>query len=99
MSTLEPLVEFKGQKKKLDRDKGGVVFHECTEVTFDQLSDEVIDGYVATGEPRDKAGGYGIQAVGGSLIKSIHGDYFNVVGFPLRHFCKQLAKLLKEVSS
>ncbi|KAG7268641.1 hypothetical protein CRUP_020961, partial [Coryphaenoides rupestris] len=39
---------------------------------------------------RDKAGGYGIQALGGMLVEYIHGDFLNVVGFPLNHFCKQL---------
>ena len=49
--------------------------------------------YTCTCVSRDKAGGYGIQAVGGSLVEAIHGDYFNVVGFPLHHFCKQLLQL------
>lgn len=39
---------------------------------------------------RDKAGGYGIQALGGMLVESVHGDFLNVVGFPLNHFCRQL---------
>lgn len=39
---------------------------------------------------RDKAGGYGIQALGGMLVECVHGDFLNVVGFPLNHFCKQL---------
>lgn len=39
---------------------------------------------------RDKAGGYGIQALGGMLVESVHGDFLNVVGFPLIHFCRQL---------
>lgn len=39
---------------------------------------------------RDKAGGYGIQALGGMLVERVHGDFLNVVGFPLNHFCKQL---------
>uniref|UniRef100_A0A2R8ZEW2 Acetylserotonin O-methyltransferase like n=1 Tax=Pan paniscus TaxID=9597 RepID=A0A2R8ZEW2_PANPA len=42
---------------------------------------------------KDKAGGYGIQALGGMLVESVHGDFLNVVGFPLNHFCKQLVKL------
>ncbi|KAG7238804.1 hypothetical protein INR49_030348, partial [Caranx melampygus] len=41
-------------------------------------------------ESEDKAGGYGIQALGGMLVEYVHGDFLNVVGFPLNHFCKQL---------
>lgn len=42
---------------------------------------------------RDKAGGYGIQSLGGMLVESVHGDFLNVVGFPLNHFCKKLAEM------
>lgn len=42
---------------------------------------------------RDKAGGYGIQALGGMLVEYVHGDFLNVVGFPLNHFCKKLVEL------
>jgi len=45
---------------------------------------------------RDKAGGYGIQAVGGSLVKAIHGDYYNVVGFPANMFARRLTKHLQD---
>lgn len=71
-----------------------VIFSQGTEVTFDTLSPQVIDAYVASGEPKDKAGGYGIQGIGGTLISGIKGDYFNVVGFPLHRFCKEMGKLI-----
>ncbi|XP_072039936.1 probable bifunctional dTTP/UTP pyrophosphatase/methyltransferase protein [Amphiura filiformis] len=70
-----------------------VQFYESTEVTFAELSTDVINGYIDTGEPMDKAGGYGIQALGGTFVSGIHGDYYNVMGFPLHHFCKQLVNL------
>lgn len=54
-----------------------------TEVKFDQLSDDEIRGYIATGEPMDKAGAYGIQGHGGVFVEGIHGCYYNVVGLPL----------------
>ncbi|KAG8511861.1 putative bifunctional dTTP/UTP pyrophosphatase/methyltransferase protein, partial [Galemys pyrenaicus] len=47
----------------------------------------------APGPRRDKAGGYGIQALGGMLVEAVRGDFLNVVGFPLNHFCKALARL------
>lgn len=55
----------------------------CTDVTFCQLSDSDIDSYWASGEPRDKAGGYGIQGVGGQFVKAINGSYSAVVGLPM----------------
>ena len=56
---------------------------EVTEVTFDVLSDAIIDAYIASGEPMDKAGAYGIQDTASLWIQGIRGDYFNVVGLPL----------------
>ncbi|MBR4767475.1 MAG: septum formation inhibitor Maf [Lachnospiraceae bacterium] len=57
-------------------------FFERTGVTFFDLSDEEIRSYIATGEPMDKAGAYGIQGCGMSLVKKIDGDYYTVVGLP-----------------
>ncbi|PIK38240.1 putative N-acetylserotonin O-methyltransferase-like protein-like [Apostichopus japonicus] len=68
-------------------------FFEDTDVTFGDLTSDIINAYIATGEPLDKAGGYGIQALGGTLVKGIVGDYFNVVGFPLHKFCKELLNI------
>ncbi len=54
-----------------------------TEVTFRELSSEFARAYVATGEPLDKAGAYGIQGLGAALVTEIRGDYYCVVGLPV----------------
>lgn len=61
-----------------------------TAVTFAPLSEAVIEAYVATGEPRDKAGAYGIQGKALAFIPGIQGDYFNVVGLPMFLLCQML---------
>lgn len=66
--------------------------HEVTSVTFRPLTEEEITAYIATGEPRDKAGAYGIQGVGALLVERVDGDYFNVMGLPLCH----LGQMLRE---
>ncbi len=57
--------------------------HECTEVSFRSLTEEEIQAYIATGEPMDKAGAYGIQGRACVFIRGISGDYYNVVGLPV----------------
>lgn len=61
----------------------GELFHVTTDVRFRALSPADIDRYLATGEADDKAGAYGIQGAGGSLVAEIRGSYTNVVGIPL----------------
>jgi septum formation protein len=56
----------------------------ASQVEMRQLDDATIAAYVATGEPRDKAGAYGIQGVAGTLVVAVHGSFTNVVGLPLR---------------
>ena len=61
-----------------------VVDHQTTRVRFAEMSAAEIDWYVSTGEPRGKAGAYGIQGPAALFIKEIQGEYFNVVGLPVR---------------
>jgi len=60
--------------------------NEITRVCFRDLSDEEIWRYVASGEPKDKAGSYAIQGIGALFVKEIKGCYFNVVGLPIQKF-------------
>ena len=66
--------------------------HEVTDVTFRELSEEEIEHYIATGEPMDKAGAYGIQGYGALLIQGISGDYYNVMGLPVCRLSGMLAR-------
>lgn len=63
-----------------------------TTVRFRELTDEKIHAYIATGEPMDKAGAYGIQGIAAVLVEGIDGDYFNVVGLPLATLSDVLEK-------
>ncbi len=67
-------------------------FYVETEVTFAELTATEIADYVASGEPLDKAGAYGIQGQGGKFVEKISGDYFNVVGLPLNKLYQVLKK-------
>jgi len=69
----------------------GAVAFESTEVEFLTLSRAAIERYVATGEPMDKAGAYGIQGYGALMVRGVRGCYFNVMGLPLA----RLGEILK----
>lgn len=66
---------------------------EAVEVTFRPLTDDQIAAYVATGEPMDKAGAYGIQGYGAVIVERIHGDYFAVMGLALGRLVSLLAQV------
>jgi len=70
-----------------------VTFFERTKVTFWPLAEEEIKQYIASGEPMDKAGSYGIQGRGSLLVKKVEGDYFSVVGLPIARTVRELKKL------
>ena len=74
---------------------GGTIrsFAQKTSVTFCKLSDSDIYGYILTGEPFDKAGGYGIQGKAAKFVTEISGDYFNVMGLPLSRLWRELTEL------
>ncbi len=69
-------------------------FYEGTRVTFYPMTDEEIKAYIATGDPLDKAGAYGIQGPCGIYIKKIEGDYNNVVGLPIARLYQELKSFM-----
>jgi len=71
-------------------------FHSDALVTFYKLSETEIDEYIKTQEPMDKAGAYGIQGYGSKFVKSIKGDYYSIVGFPIGKLYQELKKLMNE---
>ncbi len=68
-------------------------FSETARVTFWDLLPEEIDAYVASGEPMDKAGAYGIQGRGRLLVRGIEGDFYTVMGLPISRLYRELRKL------
>ncbi len=72
---------------------GEYSFYEKTDVTMYPMTEKEIDRYIATGEPMDKAGAYGIQGKCGIYIREILGDYYNVVGLPISRLYQELQKL------
>ncbi|KAI9477854.1 MAG: maf-like protein [Benjaminiella poitrasii] len=82
-------------KGKVER----VGFVERTNVTFSTLEPEIIQAYIESGEPFDKAGGYGIQGEASLFVESIQGDYWNVVGLPKNHLFRELTKIAHILSN
>jgi len=72
-------------------------YTETADVLFQQLTEEDIRAYIATGEPMDKAGSYGIQGIGGQLVERIDGSYFAVMGLPMHSLSRELAKTINSL--
>lgn len=78
----------------LTKDQQGMkheTFSEGTRVIVAAMTDEEIENYIATEEPYDKAGGYGIQGIFARFIEGIRGDYYNVMGLPVHQLYARLA--------
>lgn len=87
---VKMLTELSGREHKvvtavaLARDGVAQARYDVTRVWFRPLPADLIQAYVATGEPMDKAGAYGVQGYGAVLVQRIDGDFFSVMGLPLR---------------
>ena len=73
---------------------GEYSFYEETKVNFYPLDDDDIDEYVATGDALDKAGSYGIQTAAAAFVRSVEGDFYNVVGLPIARILQELKGLM-----
>jgi len=69
------------------------VFADSTDVFFHTLTDEEIRAYIATGEPFDKAGAYGVQERGAVLVDRVEGDFYTVVGLPISKVFRALSEM------
>ena len=69
------------------------VFYSKTNVILKELSEQEIIDYVATKEPLDKAGAYAIQGIGKSIVDTYEGDFFTIVGLPLKEVVDKIAKI------
>ena len=78
-----------------DREKGRLIRSHAvkTAVYVHEMTDDEIRSYIATGEPADKAGGYGIQGAFAKYIDRIDGDYYNVVGLPVSYVYQTLKEI------
>ena len=70
---------------------------ETTEVHFRTATETELRGYIATGEPMDKAGSYGIQGGAALFVEKMHGDYYNVMGLPVCRLGQMLKSLAPEL--
>ncbi|KAG7370901.1 Maf-like septum formation family protein [Nitzschia inconspicua] len=73
-------------------------FTDTATVTFCTLGENDIDAYIASGEPMDKAGSYGIQGIGGQFVTAIEGDFFTVMGMPMHQTSRIVAMALLQES-
>ena len=77
-------------------DENCVTFTEVTDLHFRVLTEKEIENYVASGEPMDKAGAYGIQGGAALFCQRMHGDYYNVMGLPVCRLWETLMDLIPE---
>ena len=87
------LIQKKGERQIVR------AFHERTDVFMAPMCDDEIEAYIATGEPFDKAGSYGIQGRAGIFVEKIEGDYYNVVGLPVSRLYHELKRLETETAA
>jgi len=85
--------DFATKDKAVNKAVSEAAFVDSTEVFFRPLSDEEIYAYIATGEPFDKAGAYGVQERGAVLVDRVEGDFYTVVGLPISKVCRALADM------
>lgn len=78
-------------------DQNEFTFYECTEVTFGNITNDLLDFYLSTGESMDKAGAYGIQGAALGFIENVKGSYSNVVGLPVDKVILNLKSIFTSV--
>lgn len=71
-------------------------FFEATNVTFAHMTDQMIESYIKSGEPMDKAGAYGIQGKGGVFVSKIDGCFFTVMGLPMHALAREISRLIED---
>lgn len=76
-----------------DGARDSLTFTECTDVTMFPMTESEIKGYIATGEPMDKAGAYAVQGLFAKYIKGLNGDFYNVMGLPVARLFQELKEL------